>query len=153
MPFHIEISSAFERIRVLNVQETEVHRDVLEPWVAGLSFELGGHGWQPRESRLTILEGPAVDGGADGAGWESALRTADDVTRALLEAAESSAPAQTAVEVDADSVGTAVQELSSGRPPRQISWSRAAERIGGRDPEIAAVILVVKRRQIDWPEL
>lgn len=154
MPFHIEISSAVDRARVLNVDGVELHKEVLEPWVAGLSFQFGGQGWQPRESRLTILEGPVLAAGAAAAdGWDSALRTADDVTRPMLEAAEASVPAQMAVEVDADSVGAAAHELRSDRPPRQISWSRAVERIGGRDPALAAVILVVKRPEIDWPEL
>jgi len=154
MPFHIEISSAVECARVLNLDEPELRRDILEPWVAGLRFEFGGRGWQPRESRLTILEGPPLGsdlGPVDG--WSSALRAAEDVTRPMLEAAEASAPAQMAVEVAADSVEAAAQELRSGKPPRQISWTRAAERIGARDPDVAAVILVVKRPLIEWPEL
>ena len=154
MPFHIEISSAVGRVRVLNVEKAELRREVLEPWVAGLSFEFAQQGWQPRECRLTILEGPRLSSEpAAEDGWDSALRTADDVTRPMLEAAEDSLPAQMAVEVDADSVEAAVQELGSGRAPRQICWARALERIGNRDPDLAAVILVVKRRPFELPEL
>ena len=154
MPFHIEISSAVDRARVLNVEEADLRKEVLEPWVAGLSFEFADEDWQPRECRLTILEGPPLKSApADEDGWDSALRTADDVTRSMLEAAEASLPAQVAVEVDADSVEAAAQELSSGKAPRQICWSRALERIGSRDPDLAAVILVVKRRPFELPEL
>jgi hypothetical protein len=154
MPFHIEISSAVDRARVLNVGEAELRKEILEPWVAGLPFGYGGCDWEPRESRLTILEGPALEphAGAE-EGWSEALRAAEDVTRPMLEAAEASAPAQVAVLVEADSVDAALNDLRSGKPPRQVSWATAAERIGGRDPEVAAVILVVKRSRIEWPEI
>lgn len=153
MPFHIEISSALDRARVLNVGEAELHKEVLEPWIAGLPFGFGGRDWEPRESRLTILRGPVLEpqAGAE-EGWTDALRAADDVTRRMLEAAEESAPAQVAVMVEADSVEQALDDLRSGKPPRQVSWAAAAERIAGRDPEVSAVILVVKPPQIDWPE-
>lgn len=153
MPFHIEISSALDRARVLNVGEAELRKEILEPWVAGLPFGFGGRDWEPRESRLTILAGPTLEphGGAED-GWANALQAAEDVTRRMLEEAEASAPAQVAVVVEADSVEAALKNLRSGKPPRQISWANAIERIGDRDPEVSAVILVVKRPQIDWPE-
>jgi len=153
MPFHIEISSALDRARVLNVGESELREQILEPWVAGLPFGFGGRDWEPRESRLTILEGPSLESNDGEEGWVDALRAAEDVTRPMLEAAEANAPAQVAVVVEADSVEAALKNLRSGKPPQQISWATAVERIGDRDPEVSAVILVVKRPQIDWPEL
>lgn len=155
MPFHIEISSALDRTRVLNVSEAELRKQVLEPWVAGLPFEFAGRDWEPRESRLTILEGRTLEprGSSGDEGWVNALRAADDVTRPMLEAAEASAPAQVAVVVEADSVEAALKDLRSGRPPRQVAWATAVERIATRDPEVSAVILVVKRPRIDWPEI
>jgi hypothetical protein len=152
MPFHIEISSAVDLARVLNVGEAELRKDILEPWVAGLPFGFGGRDWEPRESRLTILEGPALEPSGE-EGWLEALRAAEDVTRRMLEAAEASAPAQVAVLVEADSVEAALDDLRSGKPPQQISWATAVERIGGHDPEVAAVVLVVKRPQLEWPQL
>jgi hypothetical protein len=154
MPFYIEISSALNRARMLNVDEEELRKEILEPWVAGLPFNFGGQDWQPRESRLTILQGPALapePAGEDG--WEKALRAAEDVTRPMLEAAEASAPARIAVVVEADSLEAALGNLRSGRPPRQIPWATAVERVGNRDPEVTAVVLVVKRPNIAWPEL
>jgi hypothetical protein len=153
MPFHIEISSSFDRARVLNIREAELRKQILEPWVAGLPFEFGGRDWTPRESRLTILEGPTLEPGLGAeAGWANALRAADDVTRPMLEAAEATAPAQVAVVVEADSVEAALKCLRAGKPPQQISWATAVDRIGDRDPEVAAVILVVKPPQLGWPE-
>ena len=154
MPFHVEISSLLNRARVLNVNEATLQREILEPWVTGIPFKFAEHHWQPRESRLTILEGPVLEQRADGEeSWASALRAAADVTRRMLEAAEASAPARIAVAVEADSVEAALKGLRSGKPPRQISWATAVERIGSRDPDVTAVILVVKRPQVEWPEL
>lgn len=153
MAFHIELSSALDQARVLNVSEGELHKGIVEPWVAGLPFGFDGRDWEPRESRLTILEGPTLEPQAGGeAGWADALRAADDVTRRMLEAAEASAPPQVAVVVEAESVEEALEDLRSGKPPRQLPWASAVERISGRDPEVSAVILVVKRPQIQWPE-
>jgi hypothetical protein len=154
MPFHIEISSPLNRARVFNVDEAELRKEILEPWVAGLPFKFGGRDWEPRQSRLTILESPALGpepGSEDG--WPNVLRAAEDVTRPMLEAAEASAPAQIAVVVEADSAEAALKDFRSGKPPQQIPWATAFERIGNRDSDIAAVILVVKRLKIDWPEL
>lgn len=155
MPFHVELRSPLHRARLLNVDEAELRKQVLDFWVAGLPFKFRGEDWAPRESRLTILEGPEIgpDATADDGGWQQALRGADDVTRRMLEAAEAGAPARMAVVVEADSVETALRDLRSGRAPQQISWAEAAARISGQDPDVTAVILVVKRPEIGWPEL
>ncbi len=155
MPFHIEIRSPLHRARLLNVDEAELREQVLDFWVAGLPFKFRGEDWAPRESRLTILEGAEIDLEArnDDVGWQQALRAADDVTRKMLEAAEASAPSRIAVVIEADSVETALRDLRSGRPPEQISWAAAAERIASQDPDVTALILVVKRPEIGWPDL
>lgn len=152
MPFHVEISSPLDRARVLDVDEAELHKGILEPWVSGLPFEFGGRDWEPRESRLTILEGPVPGTESAGDGWQNVLRTTEDVTRPMLEAAEASAPAQIAVVVEAESVEAALKGMRAGKPPQQIPWPTALERIGSRDPDVTAVILVVKPPKIDWPE-
>ena len=153
MPFHVEIGSSFHHARVFNVGEAELQQTILGPWVAGQTFELGEQEWEPRESKLTILEGKALDGPdlAYGQGWSNALRSAEDVTRRMLESAESRAPLPTVVAVEADSVDAAVAEMASGASPNPIEWPAARERIDGRDPTVAAVILVVKRSEPGSP--
>jgi hypothetical protein len=153
MSFHVEVSSGHQHARLFNVDKTELRSVVLEPWVAGLPFEFGEHEWDPRESRLTVLEGPEMEGPdlAFGQGWSNAQRSAEDVTRPMLEAAEASAPVLVATTITADSLDTALKGLRSGRLPQPIHWSTAVERINGRDPEVTAVILVVKRPEADQP--
>jgi hypothetical protein len=154
MPFHVEISSPVNHARAINVDEADLRKAVLEPWVTGLPLVLGDRDWEPHDSRLTILEGPAVPPpSAEDDGWATALRTAEDVTRPMIEVAEAGGPAQTAMVVEADSVEAALQDLHGGRAPRQIPWVDAVERIEGRDAGVAAVILVLKRSRTARPRL
>jgi hypothetical protein len=148
VPFHVEVSSPPQHARVFNVGDAELQQ-ILNPWVVGQAFELGEQEWEPRESKLTILEGPALDGPdlAYGQGWSNALRSAEDVTRRLVKAAESETPLAPVVVVEADSIDAAAAQMASGKGSTTIEWSEARQRIDGRDPEIAAVVLVVKRPQ------
>ncbi|HEX4669034.1 MAG TPA: hypothetical protein VH275_03550 [Solirubrobacterales bacterium] len=153
MSFHVEVSSGHQHARVFNVDEAGLRTTVLEPWVAGLPFDFGEREWDPRESRLTVLEGPEMEGPdlAFGQGWSNAQRAAEDVTRPMLEAAEASAPVQAAAVIAASSLEAALKAMRGGRLPQPIHWSAAVERINGRDPEVTAVILVVKRPAADRP--
>ncbi len=140
-------------MRRIDVGEGDLQAKVLEPWACGLPVEFEGRSWEPRDCRLTVLEGPALAALGDGPEeqWAAVLGAAADVTRPLLEAAQASAPAQTAVIVEAASVEAAQRELRTGRSPRRIPWASAVERIEARDPEVAAVILVVKGSGPAWP--
>src|ERR1044071_181179 len=121
MPYHVEISSPVDRMRALNLEREELWGSVLEAWVVGLPFEFRERRWNPRESRLTILEGPA-NAGADGADWESALRRAKAVTRRMLEAAKASAPAQPARTIEAASAEAALEQLRAAPAAHPIPW-------------------------------
>jgi len=127
--------------------EEELRKTVLEPWVGDQPFELGEQEWEPRENKLRILEGKALGTPelSFGQGWSNALRSAKDVTRKMLEGAESNVSVPSAALVEADSLDGALAELSAGRDLQPIRWSTARERIDGRDPAVAAVILVVRR--------
>ena len=118
--------------------------------MVGLPFEFRERRWDPRESRLTILEGPAAQPDGEDS-WEGVLRASADVTRPLLEAAEASAPAQPALVIEADSAAAALEQLRGEPTPRPVPWATAVERLQHRDPQIAAVILVVKPSWLGWP--
>lgn len=145
MPFHVEVRSPPNHARVFNIGDAELQQ-VLKLWIAGQTFEFGEQEWEPRESKLTILEGPALEGPdlAYGQGWSNALRSAEEVTRRLIDAAETETPPAPVFVVEADSVDGAAAQMASGSAPTPIEWAEARKRIDGRDPEIAAVILVVK---------
>ncbi len=153
MPFHVEVSTGHKHARVFNVDEAELRANVLERWVAGSPLQVGEREWDPRESQLTILEGPRMEGPdlSFGQGWSNAQRASENVTRRVLAAAEAGAPVLAAGVLAADSLEAALQAVRGGQDPLPVRWADAAARIDSRDPEITAVILVVRRPEADRP--
>ncbi len=146
MAFHVQLSSPKERARVFNLSHEELLSRVLAPWLAGRPFELAEYEWLPGESELKILEGPHLDNPdlAVGQGWSNAERKSENVTRRVL--AEAPAPkTPDAFAVAAELPEAVVAEMLAGQDATPVAWTEAQKRIDGRDPEVAAVILVVKR--------
>jgi hypothetical protein len=152
VPFYIEVSSSPDHARVFNVGEAELQQ-ILGLWVSGQTFELGEQEWEPGESKLTILEGRTLDGPdlSFGQGWSNALRSAEDVTQQVMASAETSLPLPSVVAIEADSLDGAVAEMAAGSAPVEIQWPDARARIDGRDPSVAAVILVLRPSGADSP--
>lgn len=146
MAFHVQLSSPKNRARIFNLSDEELLSRVLEPWLAGRPFELAEYEWLPSESELKILEGPHLDNPdlALGQGWSNAERKSENVTRRVLEQAPQPEVPDAFV-VAAELPEAAVAEMLAGQDAAPTAWAAAEKRIDGRDPEIAAVILVVKR--------
>ena len=92
MPFHVEISRGFRhRARAFNLEEAELRRTILDPWTRGRVIVLGDQDWEPRDCKLVVLEGPelAETDLSMGRGWSNAEKTAENVTRRLVEQAAS----------------------------------------------------------------
>lgn len=147
MPFHVEISGALNHARAFNLSPDELRRQVLEPWLTNRPVELGERVWPPEESALRILEGRHLDTPdlSFGQGWANAERTAEDVTRRLL--AETTPPKlPDAFVIETDVPEAIVAEMLGGRQGRPAPLGDVERRLNGRDPEVAAVILVTRRR-------
>jgi hypothetical protein len=144
--FHVELTSPQNRARVFNLSHEELLSSVIEPWLAERPFELAEYEWLPSESSLKILEGKHL-GNPDlavGQGWSNAERSAENVTQRVLE--EAPAPKlPDAFVIESDLPEATVAEMLAERQARPIGWSEARERIDGRDPAVAAVILILKR--------
>jgi hypothetical protein len=147
VPFHVEISGGINHARAFNLSLEELRRQVLEPWLTDRPLELGEREWVPRESSLRILEGPHLDNPdlSFGQGWSNAERSAKDVTRRVLEKTEPPKLPDAFV-VEADLPEATVAEMLSGQQAQPVSLGDAEKRLNGRDPEVAAVILVTKSR-------
>ncbi|MGE5280711.1 MAG: hypothetical protein ACM3N0_00050 [Chloroflexota bacterium] len=146
MRFHVQLSSEKERARVFNLSREELLARVIEPWLAGRTFEIAEYEWLPSESELKILEGPHLDNPdlAIGQGWSNAERKSENVTRRVL--AEAPAPKLPDAFVVAGELPEAtVAEMLAEQEARPVEWSEAHARIDGRDPEVAAVILVLRQ--------
>jgi hypothetical protein len=152
MAFHVEVSSGLQRARAFNLDGEEVRRAVLEPWLAGRTVKLGDRKWDPEASELKVLEGPDLSNPelSFGQGWANAERGSEDVTAHVLGAAQearagAAGPAALLIETDS-AVGT-VAEIASAHQARSVELESLSERIDGRDPEVAAVIVVVQRQR------
>ena len=86
---------------------------------------------------------------AFGQGWANAERASENVTRRELESAPAlRAPDAFVVETDAPEALVAAALGGEGRP---VHWSEAQARIDGRDPQVAAVILVLRTPEPGTP--
>ncbi|MGN6215608.1 MAG: hypothetical protein ACTHN7_01425 [Solirubrobacterales bacterium] len=152
MAFHVEVSAGLHRARVFNLSGEEVRQRVLDPWLSRRAFELGDRKWDPEESQLRVLEGPDLSNPelSFGQGWSNAERGSDDVTARVLGAAQEARGAGTgpaALVIETDSAVQTVAELASAHQARSVDLESLGERIDGRDPEVAAVIVVLQRQR------
>jgi hypothetical protein len=136
------------RARVFNLDRKDLIAKVAQPWLEDRAIQMGEREWVPRQSSLRILEGARMQT-ADlsfGQGWANAERACEDVTRALLD----EAPPPTvpdAFVVESENPEGLLAGLLAEHRGEPIQWARARERLDGHDPEVAAVILVVRKRR------
>jgi hypothetical protein len=79
-----------------------------------------------------------------GQGWSNAERASKAVTREILsQAPPPSVPDAFVIETSTPEAVTA--DLVGGHDGQAIHWSDMRKKIDGRDPKIAAVILIVRR--------
>ncbi len=86
--YHVELRHFPRNVCRFNISAAELHDAVLEPWAADRPFEFGEQRWDPRQARLTVLEGPPLAPAelTMGRGWRAAQRQGRDVTAELLAA-------------------------------------------------------------------
>jgi hypothetical protein len=145
MAFHVEISGSIRHARVFNLSREDLMAKVVEPWLDDRPIEMGEREWHPRESSLKILDGPEM-GTPDlsfGQGWSNAERSSQNVTHEVLRTAP--APrVPDAFMIESELPEEVTADLLGAHGGRAIQWSEARRRIDGRDPEIAAVVLVMR---------
>jgi hypothetical protein len=150
MAFHIEVRTGLRHARSFNLNSEELRRTVLDPWLSGRPVQLGDRKWDRDEAELRVLEGPELSNPelSFGQGWANAERASNDVTERVLGAAQEArgrggGPA--ALVIEAESAVRTVADIASSYGARSVDLESIAEQIDGRDPEIAAVIVVVQR--------
>ncbi|HET9593498.1 MAG TPA: hypothetical protein VFP17_11345 [Solirubrobacterales bacterium] len=150
MSFHVEVSAGLRHARAFNLSAEEVRQTVLEPWLSRRTVLLGDRKWDPEESELRVLEGPELSNPelSFGQGWANAERASQDVTARVLGAAQESRGAgagPAALVIETDSAVRTVADLAASYGARPVDLESIGERIDGRDPEVAAVIVVLQR--------
>jgi hypothetical protein len=150
MAFHVEISSGMRnRARAFNLDEAKLRSAVLVPWLQGQRISLGDKEFEPRDSKLVVLEGPEL---ADvdlsmGRGWSNAEKASENVTRRLVEAA--SAPSKPIVAILAEDEDDLldVGRMLEGLEFETVPWAELRARIlsppaGPSRPGYAAVLVI-----------
>jgi hypothetical protein len=148
--FHVEISSGFrQRARTFNLDEAELRSTILDPWMRGRVIALGDKEWEPRDCKLIILEGPEL---ADtdlsmGRGWSNAERTAENVTRRLVDAAAAPARPVVAILAEGDAEEGEIAHMLERLELESASWTELRARILGppapaSGPGYAAVLVI-----------
>jgi hypothetical protein len=150
MAFHVEVSAGLRHARAFNLSAEEVRQTILDPWLSRRQIVLGDRKWDPEASELRVLEGPELSNPelSFGQGWANAERASEDVTHRVLGAAQEArgaGPGPAALMIESDSAVKTVAELASVHGARAVELQELSERIDGRDPEVAAVIVVVQR--------
>jgi hypothetical protein len=152
MSFHVEVRSGLQHARAFNLSGEELRRTVLDPWLSRRPVELGDRKWDREETDLRVLEGPELSNPelSFGQGWANAERTSTEVTDRVLGAAQEvrgAGAGPAAMVIETDSAVRTVAELASTYQARSVELESLSERIDGRDPEVAAVIVVVQRQR------
>ena len=150
MSFHVEVSAGLRHARAFNLSAEEVRQAVLDPWLSRRTIVMGDRKWNPEESELRVLEGPELSNPelSFGQGWANAERASEDVTARVLGAAQESRGAgagPAALVIETDSAVKTVAGLAASYGARPVEIESISERIDGRDPEVAAVIVVLQR--------
>ncbi len=150
MPFHIEVATGRQHARSFNLTDEELRRTVLEPWLAGRPVLLGDKKWTRDDAELKILEGPELSTGDlnFSQGWANAQRKSEDVTATVLGGATEAQQAKrgpATIVLHTDYAVQTLADIVSGHETESVPIEEVRERIDGRDPAVAAVILVVQR--------
>ncbi|HLH14716.1 MAG TPA: hypothetical protein VKV16_07985 [Solirubrobacteraceae bacterium] len=84
--FHVEIRAGTQVVRRFNLEDRALWLEYLRPLLSDQPFTVEGHEFDPRRTRLKVLEGPALraDQLGLGRGWQNAERLAVDVTERVL---------------------------------------------------------------------
>jgi hypothetical protein len=88
--YHVEIRDFPHNTHAYNLDQARLNAVLLDAWVRGEIFELGGREWIPARSKLTILEGEELPLHmlSMGRGWNNARHRSKDVTDQLLAGAK-----------------------------------------------------------------
>ncbi len=83
---HVELRQRPHVARAFNLREQEVVARFLRPLLAGRALTYSDRDWDPKRTKLTVLEGPelGLEELGIGRGWANAQRSGSDVTERLI---------------------------------------------------------------------
>ena len=129
--FHVEMRMGGHVVREFNLGEQRLWLEFLAPLMAGKDFNVEGHDFIPRRTRLKVYEGPELrpDQLGMGRGWQNVERSADDVTERVLARARDHTAAAAAAPVPVRTSSAAAELLRERLIGRLSAGPIAAEEI------------------------
>jgi hypothetical protein len=146
MAFHVQVERGHRRAALFNLDGDRLNREIVAPWLQGNPIALGDRDWEPRETRLTVIEGPelATSELAHGRGWDNARRSARDVTAEVL--AQASVP-RVAVLADGDEDERRLEAALARHGIETLTWPELkAAIIAGQAGSLGGTAVVVALR-------
>lgn len=104
--YHLELRQFPHTARAFNLDRATLDTRFLKPFVSGDSIDYEDRRWTSEKTRVTVLEGPAIDQ-ADrglGRGWGLATKQGEDVTEQVLAEIDRGAEARPEVELLKDAI-------------------------------------------------
>jgi hypothetical protein len=104
--YHLELRQFPHAARAFNLDRATLDTRFLKPYVAGEPIDYEDRRWPPEKTRVTVLEGPALDRTelGIGRGWGNATRLGEDVTKRVLAEIDRGADARPEVESLKDAI-------------------------------------------------
>jgi hypothetical protein len=138
--FHVQLRQFPHNHCRFNLSEREL-APILDAWAQDRWVSLGERKWSPHQAKLTIIEGPRIALAAlsMGRGWRQAEREGYDVTRRLIERAQTEATGGGAAQDNAAMavVAEGTARASVDAPPADAAGGGQDVRalLGGADAE------------------
>ena len=135
--YHVELRAFPHVARVFNLDRATVDAVYVKPWTAGEMIDCEDRRWAAEKTKLTVLEGPALDAAQRGLGrgWGEVTRHCTDVTETVLAEIHRGAEARPEVESLKDVIGEVAVGEGLGFPDvmalaaaRHPTW-RASEQL------------------------
>jgi hypothetical protein len=101
--FHVELRELRQFPHVVhsfNMSEMELNTKLLAPWSEGQRVLIGEREWEPKRTKLTVIEARELrlDELGMGRGWANAIRYGDDVTDRVIVAASGQSKSNALIE-------------------------------------------------------
>lgn len=134
--YHVELRKFPHSFWAFNLSEQELRGMILDAWVQGAPLQAGERWWTPRETRLTVLEGPrlGVQDTSMGRGWRNAARRGEDVTERVLAAARQAGASAAGTAPSTGALGVLGQAGGSAGAQMDESLALGVLQLLGEDP-------------------
>lgn len=147
MSFHVELKDGREVVRAFNLSEDDVRQQLIDPLRAGVPFLFREQEFDPRRSRIVIIEGAHLAPGelGLGLGWTNAVKRGEDVTERFLSATGAAQPPGVTLELSRRLKDRIAGRVAAGPLPLGDSLALTADLLPGHrvSERLAAVELVV----------